>query len=490
MRLSTKHANQQTITMYDFTGGLNSSISPENIGENQLFNVVNMEPDGASGLLKTVAGTRNVFTVPFEIYSAYYDKINKKFILISKEGTERKIYAVSSNNPSRESLGTSLATLSGDLKPIYTLWEDGVLIASGGKLQYFSGDSIQTISKSPDKCSGVYVRNGRVLVADTTKNKIVYSAVGDEENWDEATNDTSSSKWVETGYKDGGNFIGMVNLSDAIIIFKDNGYVYRLTGNFPDWNMQEISRQLDCGGRMSFCSLTNTVLVLGQYNLQMLDTTQDYSDIKAGSVSIQVANRLQQMPQDAQVVYVPPLNQAWIIGDNGFVLIYSTTYKSFFTRQFNSEIVTVFSNENDVFIVKKHGIYALYDGSFEDSIDDGSFTNLAWSFTSRRMVSNHEYLLKKFQINVSPAFNDAEKDSISIGRIKLNIPTKTKYADDSEFIYDNDTLIYNNIAKIYPEVAMSSTIKCVQRTRALTIKGNGRHGRLVINSIKLDVAEV
>ena len=167
MRLSTKHSNQQTINMYDFTGGLNSSVSPENIGENQLFKVMNMEPDGASGLLKTVSGTRLVLSTPFNIYSAFFDRINHKFLIISDEGDSgKKIYAVSSTNPTRETL-EPLADLSGDLKPIYTLWEDGVLIASGGKLQYFDGDAVQTITTSPDKCSGVYVRNGRVLVANT-----------------------------------------------------------------------------------------------------------------------------------------------------------------------------------------------------------------------------------------------------------------------------------------------------------------------------------
>ena len=102
--------------------------------------------------------------------------------------------------------------------------------------------------------------------------------------------------------------------------------------------MKEISRQIDCGGRLSFCSLTNTVIVLGQYNLQMLDTTQDYSDVKAGSLSTQVTNELLNVPMDADVIYLPPLNQVWVIGNNGFVLIYSTTFKSFFTRQFNSQV--------------------------------------------------------------------------------------------------------------------------------------------------------
>lgn len=490
MRLSTKHSNQQTINMYDFTGGLNSSVSPENIGENQLFKVMNMEPDGASGLLKTVSGTRLVLSTPFNIYSAFFDRINHKFLIISDEGDSgKKIYAVNSTNPTREAL-EPLADLSGDLKPIYTLWEDGVLIASGGKLQYFDGDAVQTITTSPDKCSGVYVRNGRVLVANTAENTINYSAVGDEENWEEDSNDPSGAQWLETGYKDGGTFIGMANLSDDIIIFKDNGYVYRLTGNYPDWNMKEISRQIDCGGRLSFCSLTNTVIVLGQYNLQMLDTTQDYSDVKAGSLSTQVTNELLNVPMDADVIYLPPLNQVWVIGNNGFVLIYSTTFKSFFTRQFNSAVQTVFSYENAVFVVKADGIYQLDDASFSDAIDDGTMVSLAWNFTSRRLVSNHEFLLKRVQINVSPSFLDAKKDAISVGRIKLGIPTETKYADDSDLIYDDDTLIYNDRRKIYPEVAMNNMTKCVYRSRALTVKGNGSNGRLVINSINFDVAEV
>lgn len=492
MRLSSKHSNQQTITMYDFTGGLNSSVSPENIGQNQLFRVTNMEPDGASGLLKTVAGTRQILSTPFKVFSATFDRINQKFIIISDETAGKKIYAVPASTAARADVEyTALADLSGTLKPIYALWENGILIASGGKLQYFDGENVQTITTSPDKCSGVYVRNGRVLVANTDKNTINFSGIGDEASWEENSGDPSTSKWLETGYKDGGKFIGMASLSDNIIIFKDNGYAYRLTGNYPDWNLQEISRQIDCGGRLSFCSLTNTVLVLGQYNIQLIDTTQDYSDIKAGSISTQVSSQLQQMASDAEMIFLPPLNQVWVIGSDGFVLMYSTTFKAFFTRQFNSRVVTAFSYETAVFIAKEDGIYILDDTLFQDGSMNGSPIPLAWSFTSRRMVSGHEYLLKRVQVNVSPSFLDAGKDYISIGRIKIPVPiTIQQYANDSELIYDNDTLIYNNTTKIYPEIAVMAQQKCVYRSKALTVKGNGTHGRLLINSIIFDVAEV
>lgn len=49
MRLATKHANQQTVTLYDFTGGLNTSTTEETIADNQLAVAVNVEVDSVTG---------------------------------------------------------------------------------------------------------------------------------------------------------------------------------------------------------------------------------------------------------------------------------------------------------------------------------------------------------------------------------------------------------------------------------------------------------
>ena len=57
MRLSKSHANQQTISYRDFSGGLNTTDATESIAKNELAKAVNVCLDKSTGLLKTIAGT-------------------------------------------------------------------------------------------------------------------------------------------------------------------------------------------------------------------------------------------------------------------------------------------------------------------------------------------------------------------------------------------------------------------------------------------------
>ena len=216
MQLTTKHQNQQTLVRADFSGGLNTSANVDGIAENQLSVAVNVEVDHATGRLKTVAGTTDILFLE-NIFAAMYDEINKTLLLVTADKT---VYATDLNTV------RTLGRLNGNLYPISASWENGLLIASGDKLQYFNGESLLTID-SPNATS-VYIRAGRVLVTD--ENNVRYSGVGDETNWTEDTNDDSSSKFVEAGYKDGGKLIGMVNLSQDILLIKNNHRLYRLSG--------------------------------------------------------------------------------------------------------------------------------------------------------------------------------------------------------------------------------------------------------------------
>ena len=53
MRISSEHANQQTVRFSDFSGGLNTTDAPESIAENELSRSINVEI--YNGQLKTVA---------------------------------------------------------------------------------------------------------------------------------------------------------------------------------------------------------------------------------------------------------------------------------------------------------------------------------------------------------------------------------------------------------------------------------------------------
>ena len=246
MRLGVKHQNQFQIVHADFSGGLNTSTNVDGIAENQLARAVNVEVDHATGKLKTVAGTIDLLQFP-NIFAAMYDEINQRLLLVD---ADKVVWFVNS-------MGLiTIGTLSGDLYPITASWEDGLLIASGGKLQYFDGNALVTLN-SPN-ASSVYVRAGRILITD--ENNLRYWAVGDEETWLTNSSDESSGVFVEAGYKDGGQLLAMVNLSQDVLIIKNNRRVYRLSGEYPDWQMNEVSRDVEARGRLSVCAVADSVL--------------------------------------------------------------------------------------------------------------------------------------------------------------------------------------------------------------------------------------
>lgn len=85
MKLSTKHANQQSVMLQDFTGGLNVSCTENLIADNELVEVINMEIDSNSKLLRTVQGTDTLYTTTeYTFKSAAFDILNSALILFTK----------------------------------------------------------------------------------------------------------------------------------------------------------------------------------------------------------------------------------------------------------------------------------------------------------------------------------------------------------------------------------------------------------------------
>ena len=104
-----------------------------------------------------------------KIFAAAYDEINRKLLLVDED---KHVYTFDLET---DTLSTLLGALSGDLYPICTSWESGILIASGGKLQYFNGTQLITLN-SPTATS-VCVQAGRILITDA--NNLYLSGVGD-----------------------------------------------------------------------------------------------------------------------------------------------------------------------------------------------------------------------------------------------------------------------------------------------------------------------
>lgn len=500
MKLGTKHGEAQTtVVRADFSGGLNTTANVDGIAENQLSLAVNVEVDHATGRLKTVAGTTDLFKFA-NIFAAAYDEINRTLLLVTQD---RTVYAVSDSGLVSGALGT----LSGALYPISTSWEDGLLLASGGKLQYYNGTTLETIADSPTS-TGVYVRAGRVLVTDD--NNVRYSGVGDETNWTEDTGDDSSSKFVEAGYKDGGRLIGMVNLSTDVLLVKDNRRLYRLSGEFPNWSIVEVSRNVEVSGRLGFCAVTDSVFILGRNAVQNVQTTNAYGDMKPQNVATLITSEIQQLPANAMLRYVPPLNQIWAISGKN-ALMFDLVTNSWYKREFNSPVVDVISIGDNVFIVKPDRVSKLDSGTFYDSDRP-----LQWKWQAQRLVSQHEYLLKRTQISVIPLSTLLYAGQIRVGAVIIGLPLPERntkiYHNRSriyknhvkiclagrrrfvyskgEYIFENLEPIYGNPQKIFSRPTIIKESRNVFRSRFIDVGGRGSVGGVVFVAVILDIAEV
>jgi hypothetical protein len=499
MRLSLKHQNQNTITNYDFRGGLNSTSAQEMIAANQLAETLNMELDRSTGLLRTVNGTETVYKPggDLKITAFIYDKINKTMFIVSGQ----KLYKTDLL------VHTLVGDLTGPLFPVTATWEDGILIATGGKLQYYNGTTLVTL-ESP-LSDFAYIRAGRVVAAHGKD--VEYSATGDETNWTPDNNSAAAAKFAEAGYKDGGNILSLVNLSQDVLTIKDNGRLYRLSGEYPNWEQVEVSRNIDCAGRLAFCAVMNDVFILGKNELQIISTGQDYGDVKATDIARDVAAEIRKLPNNPRMVYVPPLHQIWIIAEKGKVLVYDCTYNSFFVRKFNSNVVDVVSIDDDVYVIKESAITKLKRNSF---MDDGM--PLKWRIKTRRIVSQKDFLVKRIQLNVTPFFEGYTLNTVSLGRVSIELPVpffifkiwhnysliynnKAKIVTDNnrslvyvggDKVFKNSELIYSNDRPIYSVMNLSKEVRCTYRNKSLDIQGSGNGGCFILNSIIFDVAEV
>ena len=437
MKPATKHPNQQTVILSDFSGGLNTSVTDELISEKQLWKVANMEVDENNGVLRTVKGTTDLFDftdaeVAFKAMA--YDVINKVVLLFGKDKSVRAYFL-------KEKTTRTVGTLSGESEIVTTPWEDGLLIASGGYLQYarypedekehtYTDYAVETIRKgsdTPKVCKGVFVRSGRVLTFDA-EDTLLYSGVGDETNWTQETNDPSASLFVQIGYKVGGKIIGIINLSTDLLIIKDNGMVFRLRNEYPDWQISELGRNIYCKGPAAFCALGNAVLMAGSTSLQQIETTQDYGDMRPQEIGGQVRNELKALSPDVKARFLPAIHQVWFIDNSQYVLVFDASTGVFTERYFNSEVVDALCVDSKVYIAKRDKLCLLNES---DEFKDNNKALIARAHF-KTDAALRDQLIKSVSLSVTPLtdfYNDVRGCALHVSRVTLPFPKRRATTD-------------------------------------------------------------
>ena len=219
------------------------------------------------------------------------------------------------------------------------------------------------------------------------------SGVGDKTNYTEDANIDSSAKFLEVGYKDGGELVGMVSFVG-------------------------ISREVDLSGRLSTCAVADSVFVLGSSDVQNLQAANVYGNAKPQNIALLIESEIKSLSKNSLVRYVPKLNQIWILNGN-FVLMFDLVTQSWFKRQFNSKILDVLTIGDEILIIKPDRVSKLDENIFSDS-----GAELTWSFQGRRHISHYDYLLKNTTVSYTPLDAELTNGKISAGKVVVNLSLK------------------------------------------------------------------
>lgn len=504
MRISTKHATQQTISYRDFSGGLNTTDATESIAKNELAKAVNVCLDKSTGLLKTIAGTDELVRDDTKIFDVLMIDPWDRTTLITD--TEQNVYKVVDN--SLEKVGE----LTGNNHASYTTWEDGLIIASGGKMQYYHGGELETLDESPEECNGVFVRDGRIWT--WSGDRIQLSAIGDEHNWTHDNDRADSAQYVDIGYKDRGSIKGVVALSSDVVIFKDNGHAYHLAGQFPDWVVKSIGRQLGIRSYESCLSIGNSVLVLGDGRVQSVEVTQDYGDMKAAYLSRKVETDVRSFGGDVRVRYVPTENEVWFLQqDEAEFLTFDVTANAFFRRRYGSVTKDVVSVGDDTYILKEHSLAKASRDDYK-MMDEGR--PLEWEFQTQTLVGYNDLLLKRVYVDTTPFFDNYSDQKFRFGDVEIcgGLPPTAKYlyhnfgvmpynrrylcdpylglvlTDTAESLCHNDRHLFENQTPMRSMKCFRSETRCVDHRWSIPVKARGSGGVTLFNQVAYDVVEV
>ena len=413
VRDSNKAGTSQ-VSVIDFSGGVNLADSPYSLKQNQLVTMQNWQfaPTGAGIELRDGA---KVMTTNLGTSVPLYSKVN----LLGVDDDGDVLFSVGQGVYSSTTGGvvTVLGDLSSDSIPVIEPWGDpltGHLTASGGNLQYLLSGTVSTVATSPD-CDIVSKIGGRVVISGDDGARVFFSGVGDHENWiiDSDMWTDADALWVDIGYKSGGKISAITKIDKDLVIFKTDGIVYRLTGDYPDWHIFEVGHNVKNIGRFSAKQFGNDVVFVDEnYGIHKLSLISDFGDMKVSQYGREVNTQfLKEVGDGATVWNVMCRGELWVKPADGSkkVFVHSSVYGGWGIYTFPLEPISVLSAGRTVYLSMR-GNVTTAGGNLIYTLDPSTYSEagvaIQASLTLRPLpVNTGETLLKKSTITVAGSGN-------------------------------------------------------------------------------------
>jgi hypothetical protein len=371
-KLATKHGNAEIMTFSDFSGGLNLSKPAEFIANNEMRTADNLEFSANTGMLKLRGGMTPVYTFPNLVTDIF--PIAGVDSMLVRSGAE--IY--------RFSNGAVIAVgeVDGGLPGMYEFWgeDKDLLMAFGGHLHIYDGKTITRIQTegAPTNVNTVAYRAGRVMITQTRSDAIKYSGVGDPMRWTEDTDMDSVS--VDIGYKDGCDMTAIAEMAGEVLIFKcppdqpEYGRIYRLQGNYPDWNIIPYAEGVSAWNPNAVVNISNNLLFITKEGLASLETMTEYGDFRQAWAGANINPALwNKLTSQCRLWHIPPRGQVWLWdGKSNEIWVYHPQMGGAWTKFIFHGPVTAVAHINDeTYIAVGNVLYKMSDSYSKDQLEQG-----------------------------------------------------------------------------------------------------------------------
>ena len=465
-RRSSKHSREQQLRFNDFGGGLNLSANRENIQDNELSQAENWEYSYPTGKLKIREGLTLTKNVGVDIDTLFYaDNLD---IFLFSSGTT--IYKYAGGNV------TNLGTLSGTAVPTFALWDAKILIASGDTLQSYDNATLEDTG-SP-YADIVFTRAGRVVIARSGYDRLIYSGVGDETNWGSGTD--SDMVEIDIGYKDGGDIIAVVPMATDVVVFKSSGSIFRLVSEYPNWAVYEITRSQAVLTKFATVQSGNNAFFLAPTGLMSLNAVQDYGNVKTSEEGYKINSAIAELiDTGARVWEVPSKGQIWVRPEASvYIWVYHTINRAWTKFKMPGVVTAVTSLDDGTNYVSIGQVIYSISGNTDNGSDIVAFLRL------KKFTSANDYMVKK--INASFIKHTNIVGNISTGLLSLNFSSDISgdiAFEDIDIAYsDTDALV--TVDENRMELRASYRVGYIEPTIQIS------SGDMTLKEIILNVVEV
>lgn len=297
-----KHEAKQVVEFSDNTGGINVSVEPDKIADNECVDATNLQFNFYTGRLCTRPALGSLITTEDNpITKLWYDSSTRMIYFftgrtgqaktmksLSGAGTITNIGTLTGNSdrPNCLNFGGNIFIASGRKLQAYLVTPPTWLISQRNKLVTLNGSSVSSgsLNNSPN-VDMLYYKSGRLVCAASGDDTIYYSSVGDALSekaigveYDDP-DDESSAKYISNvGADDAGKFLSIIPMSTDIVVFKTSGNVYTVAGEAPNWYISLVGINSDAITQDAIIPFANDIAFISTQGLRKLTNSATYGN--------------------------------------------------------------------------------------------------------------------------------------------------------------------------------------------------------------------